>query len=512
MTNALRALVAVLILAIAGGFWYFAFGPYGQQQAANQQLRQDVTLAQQAIASAPGEDPAKALTALGQSRDRLVNDLANPSLDAGYRSVGEDVLANQLQPAVQQTIQRYNSAALVTPVNTSSAQFYRLSCQTSGGGSEALTTISHLTTLNVAQPAAASAQTLYAINAGHLYQITVPLSGGLPQSGASCLQVPLSGIATVVALAADGTSLNVLAEQPSGQYLVAMVSVSGVNSDGTAKTIMANRFNVATAGGETPSLIAASGADVFIAYTRTSAGTFGVWHYSSPLPAPTVPRAKPTPAPRPPTGPTQTVLLQRQAVSLAYSHNVLYMLDSAGGLSQVNAASQYKFSALPVQIPSPLKPAAPEDYSVTTPVPTPQPTPVGGAAQTTGGAMPVSLQRVAVVAATTATATTAATVTPIPVTPTASSGTLFGKNGTLAIDPAFPTHLLICDATQDRLVRLVASASGPGLGFAAQYAYDAPLLGATQVAVSSTGKQLVVYTWANNGLAAYIVPETGAGA
>jgi hypothetical protein len=59
----------------------------------------------------------------------------------------------------------------------------------------------------------------------------------------------------------------------------------------------------------------------------------------------------------------------------------------------------------------------------------------------------------------------------------------------------------------------VASASGPGLGFAAQYAYDAPLRGATQVAVApATKSQLVVYTWANNALAAYTVPETAAGA
>ena len=63
-------------------------------------------------------------------------------------------------------------------------------------------------------------------------------------------------------------------------------------------------------------------------------------------------------------------------MSLAVSHGIVYMLDSAGGLSQLDSANKYAFSALPIQIPSPLKPAAPEDYSVATPVPTPQPTPV----------------------------------------------------------------------------------------------------------------------------------------
>lgn len=501
-TNALRTLVALLIVAIGVGFWYFAFGPYGQQQAANQQLRRDVAQAQQAIKLAPGQDPATALTALGQARDLILSDLSNPNLDAGYRSSGQDVLSNQLQPAVQQAIRRYNTSALVTPVNVSTAQVYHLSCQTPGGAPTELTSVAQLAVMNPPLAAAniASSQTLYAINAGHLYQIQIPLVGGLPQSGANCSQLPLNGVATVVALAGDGTTLNVLAEQPNGQYLVLMVTGSGIT----------NRFNVATAGGETPQLLAASGADVYISYSRSTTGIYGVWHYSSPLPAPKV---KPVPAPKPPTGPSQTVLLQRQPVSLAYSHGIVYMLDSAGGLSQINTTDKYTFSALPVQIPSPLKPASPDDYTVAAPVPTPQPTPAGSAAQSSSGALAVSVPHVAVVAAAaTATPTSVPTATSIPVTPSASSGTLFGKNGTLAIDPAFPTHLLICDATQNRLVRLVASESGPGLGFAEQYAYDAPLAGATQLAVSSTGTQLVAYTWAGNVLAAYNVPEKSAGA
>ena len=74
LTNTLRALVAVLIVAIVAGFWYFAFGPYGQQQTANQRLRTDVAQTQQVIKNAPSQDPAAALTALGQARDRLMAD------------------------------------------------------------------------------------------------------------------------------------------------------------------------------------------------------------------------------------------------------------------------------------------------------------------------------------------------------------------------------------------------------------------------------------------------------
>ena len=70
MTNGLRALVAVLIVAIAAGFWYFAFGPYGQRQAANQELQRNVAQAQQAISQAPRQDPATALTSLARARIR----------------------------------------------------------------------------------------------------------------------------------------------------------------------------------------------------------------------------------------------------------------------------------------------------------------------------------------------------------------------------------------------------------------------------------------------------------
>lgn len=514
LTNALRVLVAVLIVAIAGGFWYFAFGPYGQQQAANQQLRNDVAQTQQTITRVANQDPAAALTALGQARDRLVSDLSNPNLDAGYRAVGEDMLANQLQPAVQQTIQRYNSSALVTPVNVGSAQVYQLTCQAASGQPATLSNVTQLAAMNGrAGTVGSTTQILYALSAGHLYQVLVPVENGLPQSGARCIPLSLSGVATVVALAGDGTTLNVLAEQPNGQYVVMVVTTSGANSDGSPKTASAHRFNVATTSGEAPALMAVSGASVFISYARASAGVFGVWEYDSPLAAPNSGTTKPASPPKPPTGPSHTVLLQRAPVSITYSHGNLYMLDTAGGLSEISANNKYVFSPLPVQIPSPLRPAAPGDYSVSTPVPTPQPTPASGAAQSSSGALGASAPRgVTLAAAATATPTAMPTATPVPVTPTVASGTLFSKSGSLAIDPAFPDHLLVCDPAENRLVRLVTSASGPGLGFAAQYAYSAPLAGATQVAVAPAGSQLVVYTWTHSGLAAYTVPESSAGA
>jgi serine/threonine protein phosphatase PrpC len=510
LTNSLRVLVVVLIIAVAGGFWYFSFGPYGQEQAANQQLRNDVAQAQQTITHAPSQDPAAALTSLAQARDRLVNDLANSHLDASYRTQGEIVLSNQLQPAVQQAIQRYNSAALVTPVNIGTAQFYQLQCQT-GATTASLTSVSQLAVMNPrAGTIASSPQIVYLVDAGRLYQVQVPLDGkGMPQSGAGCTQIALNGVASVVALAGDGMALNVLAVDPSGKYLVMMLTTSGADAAGNPRATVTTRFTVAAASGVAPGLIAASGADVYISFSSSS-GAYGVWHYSAPLAATALPHSKTPPPPAPPKGPSQTILLQRQPISLAYAHSSLYMLDAAGGLGQIDAADKFTFSALPVQILSPLRPASPNDYTVAAPVPTPMPTPTSSGTQAPGGALRAAVPHVAVAA--TATPGAAATATPIPATSSVASGTLFGKAGALAIDPAFPSHLLICDPSENRLVRLVASESGPGLGFAAQYAYGPPLQGATQVAVSSAGSQLVVYTWANSELAAYTVPETGAGA
>lgn len=501
LVNTLRALVAILIVAIAVGFWYFAFGPYGQQQAANQQLRSDVTAAQQVISHAPSQDPAAALIALGQARDKLVSDLANPHLDAQYHSVGQDVLSHQLQPAVQQAIQRYNNAALVTPVNTSAAKLYSLSCQTGSTKS----TLGGVTQLVAASTKAkATTQQLYALSGGQLFEVKITLDGsGMPATNSSCTQIPLKGISSVIALAMDGTTLNVLEKEANGTYLVQSVTLSGTTATATT------RFYVRLASGDSPELLTASGSDVYVAFAR-GAGTFGVWHYVAPLPV-TIP-GKTTKPPTLPTGPAQTIMVQRQAVSMAYAHGVLYMLDSAGGLSQIDSAKKFAFSALPVQIPGPLQPIMSGDYSVATPVPTPAPTATNNTPSPTGGALSGANVHAAVAAAATATATTGPTATPIPAISSTPSGTLFGQNSSLAIDPAFPTHLLVGDAAGNRLVRLVASASGPGLGFAAQYAYGSPLAGSSQLALASTGTQLVVYTWANNQLAAYTVAESGAGA
>ena len=59
----------------------------------------------------------------------------------------------QLQPAVQQAIQRYNSAALITPVNVTTTQLYHLSCQVAGGAPAALTTVTQLAMMNPAPTA-----------------------------------------------------------------------------------------------------------------------------------------------------------------------------------------------------------------------------------------------------------------------------------------------------------------------------------------------------------------------
>ena len=131
---------------------------------------------------------------------------------------------------------------------------------------------------------------------------------------------------------------------------------------------------------------------------------------------------------------------------------------------------------------SPLNPGSPDNYSIGTPVPTP-----------------------ASAAPTNPTATTGAG-TPTPATTTtASSGTPF-PNGILVADPLQPMHVLVGDGANDRIVRFIASASGPGLGLGAQYVYGKQLDGATALALATDGTRLHAFIWHNNQLVTYGVP------
>ena len=223
----LRVLVAVLIVAIAASIWYVELGPYATQQAANQRVLTDMASAQQAANQAQGQDPSKALAQLAVARQQLVDDLNNPNVDQQTRSQANYVLNVDLEPVVQQSIPRYNDAALITTLSGSDVLGASVQCinpQTTT--SAPLTNTATLVTVGPA-PLKGGAkppqlQVLYGLKAGQVYQIRLPTdaAGSPTMSGISCTQMVLSGVTAVVALAADGSTIYALAQLANTQYAV----------------------------------------------------------------------------------------------------------------------------------------------------------------------------------------------------------------------------------------------------------------------------------------------------
>ena len=105
---------------------------------------------------------------------------------------------------------------------------------------------------------------------------------------------------------------------------------------------------------------------------------------------------------------------------------------------------------------------------------------------------------------------------------------MFAPGAALAIDPAQPTNVLIGDGALSRVVRLVASTSGPGLGLNAQYVYGPPItqvnalaLAAGKVTMPATGPTatpgattttpiLNAYVWSDGDLVTFPIPEPAA--
>ena len=503
---AIQVIVALIVVVVGIGGWYIFYGPFAAAHA-------DTASAQAVIQQAQTQDPATALHQLAQTRTRLVNDTNNALLDPQSRQQIQGLLSGQFEAAVQHALQRYDAAALVTPINASDVQTYSLRCPSATGASAAtLTDVKALATVAIPLSApggtpAVGQQLSYLLSAGQIYQMLVPLaSGGAPTTGAAvCTPLPIADTATVVALASDGAALYALAEQGSGTYLVQQVIPDGYNPDGTPRTRVGLRFSVPTSGGQTPTLIAAQGGTISIGYTGGTS-VAGVWLFTG----------------DPTRGPAHTALLTQSVVSLAATTNVLYALLADGSLGQIDLNALY--AALPVNVPAPVQPANPSRYSVSAPVPTPEvaaatstatvtPAPVATATATTAPTVapaPTATRAAAAPAAGTPVATTPPPPTPTaaPVTATlgAPSGTLFLNGSGLAVDPAIPTHLLIGDSQHHRVVRLVASTSGPGLGLSAQYVVEGALPQISPLAVTSYGGRLYIYSWNGTNLSVFSVP------
>jgi serine/threonine protein phosphatase PrpC len=480
---AIRLLVALLIVAIGASIWYIELGPYAAQQAANQRLSADVAAAQQAVDQSQGQDPAQALKQLAATRQQVLDDLSDQNVDPQNRAQATTVLSERLEPAVQQAIARYNTAALITPVGDSGAQNATVQCS----APPAATSVPLQNTgtlMPVTWPAGKpgthppAVQVLYGLNSGKVYQIRMPTdSAGAPSlSGISCAQMALPTVATVVAIAGDGPTLYALAEQSNAQYVVLTITLQGLGRDGTPSTSVATSFGVPTRGGETPQLVAARNGTVYVSYAGNTMGNPGVWLFTG----------------KEPKAPSRTVLLAQTAQALLATNNTLYMLLADGSLGQLDTAQQYL--PLSVSVPSPLTSTSPNSYAIATPVPTPANTPTlpPTSSPADAGATPAASVTVG----------GAPSPTPLP----SPTGTLF-RHGQLVADPQQPTHVLLGDGANDRIVRLIASTSGPGLGLGAQYVYGKQLHGALALAVTADSAQLHAFTWSQGRLVTYALPQ-----
>src|SRR5487761_2241254 len=95
---ALRLLEVAAILLILFTGWYIAFGPLATQRATTQQAQDKLATAQHIIQTASAQNPTLAL------------------------------LDQQLAPAVQQALQRYNTESRITQLTVNSALSYTLNC------------------------------------------------------------------------------------------------------------------------------------------------------------------------------------------------------------------------------------------------------------------------------------------------------------------------------------------------------------------------------------------------
>ncbi len=445
--NVARVLVVAAVIVLGFGIWDFTNGPYAASRAATEHAQNDISSARQTIAAAQSQDPAQALAALAQTQQVLAADLHDSTLDASNIASIQTVLTTELTPAVQKTLERYNTTNSIDLVSATGMLTYAVTCIPAGatdGTPAPLSNVTGFTSVEApaGKPGAAppTTQTLFALSGGALYQISAALDGnGAPSSnGESCYPIALPGTTGVLSVAADGATLYALVSLVSGATQVVAVLPNGANADGSPKVKTTLLVNVPVSAGQTPSALAVSGATAYVAFSGT--GGPGVWAL--------VKGAK-SAAP--------VITLPQPAASLAATPTALYALLSDGTLGTAGADHTFATIATHAQPPASLE--APDSYA--------------------GATVPM---------------------------PDASSSSVFGASATLAIDPALPTQALVGDPMHSRILRLTTGTSASAT-LADQYVYGRPVTHPGLFAISSNKTLLDVYLWNGSDLLAFSVAE-----
>jgi serine/threonine protein phosphatase PrpC len=484
---ALRLLeIAALLLVLFTG-WYVGFGPLATQRATNQQAQNNLATARHITQQAGTQTPTAALKSLAHARTLALTDVNNPALDPSVKAQAQTFLDQELAPAVQQALQRYNSAAQITPAPVKMAISYTVNCVTPTQSTPTpITAVSGLVPVQAAagKPALVSGQqVVFFLSGGALYEALIPVDAtNTAVAGTTlCVPVTIKGAGAYISIAGSGDTVYVLAQQAAGGYSVATVTPTGLTS-GAPTTRTATLFTVPVTQ-ETPTHLAVAGKSLYVSYAGGATTPFGVWLFNG--------------QPKTPGGPessAQTITLPAAAASLLAANNSLYMLLADGTLGQLDLAHLY--TTLAVIATTPATTTDPTTYTAATPVPTPS--------------NPTATPTVAATDTAAPAATGSATATPPP-TATPTVGVIFSPGATLVADPLAPTNLLLSDPANSRIIRLVASASGPGVGVVEQYVYSAPITNVGDIALTGAGAALNAYLWSDSHLVTMTLPEPAVG-
>ena len=481
----LRLLEIAALLLVIFTAWYVGFGPLAAQRATTQQAQDRLTTARRIIQQASGQPPTTALESLAQARTLALAEVNNPSLDASVKAQAQSLLDQELAPAVQQALQRYNSAAHITQASVNTAVSYTINCVVPGQtAASPITATSGLVPVSAAagKPALIAGQQIVVfISGGALYEALIPVdANNMPTSGATvCAPVTMKGVGAYLSLAGAGDTVYALAQQAAGGYSVVTVTPGALDTNHNPTVKTASLFAVPVTQ-ETPTHLAVAGKSVYVSFAGGTTTPYGVWLFNGQ-----------------PKGPAQTITLPAAASSLLAANNSLYMLLSDGTMGQLDVA--HLFAPLVVAAPVPAMTNDPTTYTAATPVPTPQ-SPTTTAATATATTPPSTA------------AGTASTTTPTPASPTPTLGTMFSAGASLLADPLAPTQLLLSDPANNRIIRLVTSTSGPGVGLVGQYVYSAPVTNVGDVARTGANATLNAFVWSGSHLVTFTLPEPAAGA
>jgi hypothetical protein len=467
------------------------FGPLATQRATTQQAQNNLTNARRIIQQAGTQTPTTALKSLAEARTLALTDVNNSALDPSVKAQAQSFLDQELAPAVQQALQRYNSAAQITPAPIKTAISYTVNCVTPTQTTPTpLTAVSGLVPVQAAagKPAlVAGQQTLFFVSGGALYEALVPVdANNAPIAGSTiCAPVTIKGVGAYVAIAGAGDTVYALAQQAAGGYSIVTVTPTGL-TNGAPTTKSTALFTIPVTQ-ETPTHLAVADKSLYVSYAGGATTPFGVWLFNG--------------QPKTPGGPensAQTITLPAAAASLLAANNSLYMLLADGTLGQLDVAHLY--TSLAVVASTPATTTDPATYTAATPVPTPE--------------SPTATPTVAATATSAPTTTggaTSATATPVATATAPTLGAVFSPGAMLTPDPLASTNLLLSDPAGNRIIRLVTSTTGPGVGVVQQYVYSAPVTNVGVVAMTGAGSALSAYLWSNSHLVTFSLPEPAIG-